>query len=275
MRAGPSVGLALLLLVGGEALASPPPPRVFAGIEPVAWLVRQVAGDEVEVQTLLPAGTAPETFEPSARHLVRLAGSDRLFVVGLPFERQLVDRLRGGDALPPTTDLSPADSDGVDPHVWLDPVFLQAAVETVTEELVRLRPRAEPVLRERAAAFVERLDALDQELRARLADHRGELLLTVHPAYGAFARRYGLRQVALEEGGHAPTARHLASLIEELRHSEVRLVLTQPQHSDRGARMLERELGLRRVEVDPLSDDVVGVLRRLADLMTRGREEHP
>lgn len=272
----PTLGRALLLaalLSGGLVSPARAEVRVVAGIEPVAWVVRQVGGDAIEVKTLLPSATAPETFEPGARHLVDLAGSDHLFIVGLPFERRFVGRMKGNEGLPPLTDLSVGLETGGDPHVWLDPRNLASMAPVVTEGLVALIPAEETVLRARAAAFVRDLEELDAELGAELGAYRGRTLLTVHPAYGAFARRYGLRQVALEREGHAPTARHLAELMKELRDTSPTFILTQPQHSDRAARVLQRELDLRRVQIDPLTADVTTVLRRLARLVVTGVEE--
>lgn len=266
--------LGLLLLVGGGLVsaAETAPTRVFAGIEPVAWVVREIGGDRVEVETLLPPSAAPETFEPGARHLVRLAGADHLFVIGLPFERQFVERMSSGQEFPPVTDLSLEGATRGDPHLWLDPLRLQVMARVVTDRLVSLQPEAEPLLRARESAFVARMQELDGELGARLAGHEGEVLLTVHPAYGAFTQRYGLRQVALEVDGHSPTARYLAELSAQLRDRGPMPILTQPQHSDRAARVLERELDLRRVEVDPLAADVTAVLRRLAEVVVTGAE---
>ena len=87
---GPIMSLRLLVLLAFAALtAAAERPVVFVSIPPQAWLVRRLAGDSVEVETLLTPGANPHTFEPGARQVKKLAGASLylLLVVDRAFAR--------------------------------------------------------------------------------------------------------------------------------------------------------------------------------------------
>ena len=69
-------------------------PVVFASVAPVAGLVKRIAGDRVEVETLAGPDQDPHGFSPAPKQLVALGESDAFFVVGMPFENRLVSKLK-------------------------------------------------------------------------------------------------------------------------------------------------------------------------------------
>ncbi len=123
-------------------------------------------------------------------------------------------------------------------------------------------------MRARHAALVTELNALDEALRERLSPHRGRSFVVFHPTYGYFADAYGLHQLAIELDGKAPSARHLASLLDRLEQLEDPVVLVQAQFGAPVARKVAAAAGVRTLEVDPLSPDCIASLSRLGDLLT-------
>ncbi len=248
----------LLVLVGTGAGGAHAAPRVFVGVAPLQSMVSEIAGAEIEVRVLLPEGASPATYEPQARQLRRLAEAKVLFVVGLPFEEVLVGRLDLGAGEAECVSLAPPPSAGRgpdDPHRWLDPLALAEMGRICGEWFAAANPDSAAAYRRRVASYEVRARAFDAALRSRVAALSGRSFVSVHPAYSAFARRYGLRQIALEVEGRVPTGRGLARVIEEVRASGTRLVLVQPQHSSRPARILAAELGMEMREIDPLDPD--------------------
>ena len=77
----------LLAVLGVQAR-----PVVFVSIPPQAWLVKRLAGDAAEVQTLLAAGANPHTYEPDSRQLRKLSEASLYLTVGMPFETPLITR---------------------------------------------------------------------------------------------------------------------------------------------------------------------------------------
>ena len=93
---------------------------------------------------------------------------------------------------------------------------------------------------------------------------KGRDLFVFHPAYGYFARQYGLTQVAVETGGRQPSARHLAELIDRARARDVRVIFVQPQFARHSARAVADAIGGAVVPLDPLAEDYLGNLEQMA-----------
>jgi len=75
-----------VILLAGLALAQPPKLKVAASIVPLGDFCRQLGGDRVEVQVLIPPGASPHTFEPSPKTLTALAQAKVLVFIGSGLE---------------------------------------------------------------------------------------------------------------------------------------------------------------------------------------------
>ncbi len=266
-------------------LWAPAPPAaaealpVAASIHPLALLVAEVGGDAVAVQTLLPPGASPHGFEPTPSQVRALASARLLVTVGAGLDGW-ADRMYeavGGKArvaIAAHGPLMPAgpghhhhdgDEDGDeehdhaagDPHVWLDPVWVRDhAVPALEKALADAAPEHAAAFHANAAAFAERLTALDTHLAAELAPVKGKAFVAFHGSWTYFAARYGLKQVAVVEPlpGREPTARWMAEVIGEARESGARVVLIEPQFAPGPAKTIAAQFDGRVVTVDPVGD---------------------
>jgi ABC-type Zn uptake system ZnuABC Zn-binding protein ZnuA len=76
-------------------------PRVLATESFLADIAQNVAGDRLQVETLIPLGLDPHAFEPTPQDVVRIADADILIVNGAGFEAWLQEVLdnAGGERL--------------------------------------------------------------------------------------------------------------------------------------------------------------------------------
>ena len=113
-------------------------------------------------------------------------------------------------------------------------------------------------------------DRLDMALRESEAyrglapDKQNEISAAMSKVFGYLADAYGLQQRAVEIGGRKPSARQLANLIERAKNEGVKIIFVQPQFSKKTAKSLARSIGGAVVAMDPLDDDYVGNLERMA-----------
>lgn len=252
-----------------------------ASILPLRGIVAELAGPEAEVHCLVPPGQSPETFEPTGRQLAELGRSAALFTIGMPFEDVLAERLEGQfprlrrvDAAEAINRLElPAVAGGhdghahgdFDPHVWTGPDALRIIADNVARALIEFEPGQADAIRARHAGFVQRLVRVEREIATRLGPYAGRAILAYHPAYGYFTAHFGLRQIAVESGGVEPGARHLVELSRRVRDERVSCMFAQPQFSPDRARNLARSLGVELVVLDPLAEDVIGMLLDFAE----------
>ncbi len=232
---------------------------VVAAFYPLAYAVEQIAGPDVAVVDLTRAGQEPHDLELGPRDVGRIDSARLVVYVGHGFQPAVEDAVRGRrgaslDVLDGVRLLGTGDD--VDPHVWLDPRrYAEVAREIATAF-------GEP---SRADAFVRRLSALDRELADGLRRCARRTLVTSHAAFGYFARRYGLRQVALV--GLAPEAEPspatVAHLADEVRATGATTVFTEPLVSPKLAQAVAREAGVSTEPLDPVevltpSDEAAG-----------------
>ncbi len=276
--------LGLALLSGCGRPADDGRIGVAVSVPPQAWLVDRLGGERVSVVVMVPPGSSPDTYEPSPRQVLQLERA-RLYVeVGLadfPFERRtiaaavarrpelVVADMSQGVELAPLEGPSRTDGRGagarpLDPHIWLSPANVGRGAEIVADGLARVDPDGAEVYREHLAAVLAEIDALDREISVTLAGLAGRKFFVYHPAWGYFARRYALVQVAIEAEGKDPSPARLVELIGEARAEGVRAVFVQKGFSERSARVLADEIGARVVALDPLAYDWPASLREAA-----------
>ncbi len=261
-------------------------PSVFVSIEPLRYFAATIGGDLVDVHVLVARGQSPATYEPTARQLTELAESELLFVVGVPMEEQLVPRIRrsfpGVTVVDTRTGLELEQLDGgvspagnrrhgnkhshseFDPHIWLDPLRARKMAHNVYEALKGMAPAHETDFFRNYRELDRELDSLQTDIAAMLAPVKGKEIIVFHPAYGYFARAFGLEQVAIEAGGITPGSRHLADIIDLARARGVKAIFVQPQFSSTTAAAVAAAVGAKVVTLDPLAADYPANMRRMA-----------
>jgi zinc transport system substrate-binding protein len=144
--------------------------------------------------------------------------------------------------------------EGGNPHVWLDPVLVQDICRRIAEAFIRVDPDHRGVYEAGLRKYAEQLEALDREIRIRVAAFRIRDYVAFHPAYIYFARRYGLREVGVIElsPGREPTPRHLQRIVAAVRQHGIRVVFAEPQLNPRVAEVIANEAGARVLMLDPL-----------------------
>jgi zinc transport system substrate-binding protein len=283
MRSFVCLILLVLLLAGcgdGEQKSSGQK-TVFVSIAPLRFFAERIGGEFVEVRVLVTPGQSPATYEPTAKQMTALAGSDVFFAVGVPIEKPLVPRIKhsfpsvkvvdvrtGLELRPSDPNHSHAvveDDEEPDPHVWLDPRLARTIVANVCGALVLMDPDHADYFRSNLDTVLEDLAALDDEITKILAPVAGKDMVVFHPSYGYFAEAYGLNQVAIEHGGLTPGTKRLADLIGRSRERNVKAIFVQPQFSSSIARTIAEEIGAEVVVLDPLAENYMENMRSIAN----------
>ena len=93
-----------------------------------------------------------------------------------------------------------------------------------------------------------------------------------HPAYTYLAHNYNIEQIAIENEGKEPTAKHLIELVERGQQMGITTIFHQPQYSASKLRSIADELNAEIVVTDPLSFDIEAEIRRVVDLIAKDNE---
>lgn len=249
---------------------------VFVSILPQADFVRQLGGDRVEVSVMMPPGANEHNYEPDTGQLKALSKADLYVKVGhLPFEDAWMERF-----ISTNRDMLVVDSSQSiemiehNPHIWLSPRLVKIQAETISAALVDLDPENQDYYLQHKQLFLRELDKLDQEITANLSGVKGKSFLVYHPAWGYFARDYGLQEIAIEEHGKEPGAREMSRIIDYAKKNNIKTIFDSAQHSTHSADAIAAELGARVVLLDPLPADYMDNMRKVTKTMATelGRE---
>lgn len=244
-------------------------PPVVTTIYPVYHFTQVVAGDSLDVLSIVTPGAEAHSFEPTPGVIRLLAEAELVVANGLDLEPWLARALDSfGDDRPAlVVEASDpavgregvAHDDGdedhrTDPHIWLDPVLAIGQVERIRDALVEINESDADGYRFRSDAFVGELHNLNAEFEARLSSCRHDHFVTTHAAYGYLAERFGLEQIAIAgiSPDAEPSARDLAELTERVTSLGLRYVLAEPSLSRRLAETVASESGLTLLPVHQL-----------------------
>ena len=162
-------------------------------------MVKQLAGDYVKRDLIIPAGEDPHLYAAKSSDLKKLQEADLVLYHGLHFEGKMVDALEAkGTAVTKgfsKKDVGTMDEDGekvVDPHFWFDIDLYKKAVKEASKELKELVPEHRSDIAKNTKEYLAELDDLDQWNKKALSviPKESRYLVTPHDAFNYFARRY-------------------------------------------------------------------------------------
>ena len=241
--------LALAAGCGGSDGSADDRVSVAAAFYPLAYAAEEIGGDQVSVRNLTPPGAEPHDVELSARDVERIRAADVVLYLGSGFQPNFERAVEGADGkkvdLLPGLELLVSVDEGVDPHVWLDPLRYAEQARRVGDALDRP---------EQAASFVDRLEKLDAEFERGLARCARKEMVTSHAAFGYLADRYGIEQIALTglTPEAEPTARDLEGIVAQVATSGATTVFFETLVSPRLAETVAREAGAKTAVLNPL-----------------------
>ena len=180
--------------------------KVVATTGMVADLVRQIGGDQVQVEQLMSSGVDPHLYRPNTNDVKAIRAADVVFYNGFKLEGRMGDLLgiktTGSkkhialvDALPVDAALGDPEHETADPHVWMDVQLWSTTTNLIEQELSNRIPAHAEQFSQRAADLRDRLQKLDslgkRWIESIPPDQR--ILITSHDAFRYFGKRYGLQ----------------------------------------------------------------------------------
>lgn len=282
--------VSILLFACVIGFAATPELTVSVPLAPYAKIVNKVAGDLVDVVTLVPKNANPHTFEPKPDILKKFSGVSIYFGDGSGLDNAWRPRFLGVNPNVKVVDISEGVSfiaeehsheeahgekhgEELDPHLWNSPRTAILLASNVCRALVAADAPHAGTYRANLEKFSKELSELD----VRFADALRELpeerrtFIVFHPSYGYLARDYGLKQIAVEMDGKEPKPRDMRNLVTAAKKNHVKTVFVQPQFSRRAAESLSKEIGANILSIDPLAYDFDGELERFLNAILEER----
>ena len=257
---------------------------VLATTPMLGEFVKKVAGENIEVQVLMPYAVDPHHFEPSPQDVKKINEADLVFYVGLQYEtaalRKLLENsvesgqvlIEIGSKVNPIEfgnddhddhdkhddhddkDKHDDHDHGVfDPHFWFDPNRVALAVGVIKNELINIDPENKNDYESSANNYLDKLKALDGQIATLIetipSDKRK--IITTHESLGYLENRYGVEvlvtvipSVTTEDG---VTPKQLVKVIEEIKEHEIKVLFLESESPAKSAEIIAAETNIKLV----------------------------
>ncbi|MDO6594070.1 zinc ABC transporter substrate-binding protein ZnuA [Neptuniibacter sp. 1_MG-2023] len=283
--------------------------QLVTSVKPLQLVAHAIVADLGEVDLLIPPGASPHHYSLKPSDIRTLQKADLVIWVGPEMEQFLEKALQRSER-PVLQLLKTEEEDGdhhehehqaashkeeeheehnehdeheehgehhhhgdVDPHIWMDPIYMLEAAEQIKDMLQQQSPELSDKLEQNYQAFKRDLLQADKQIQQQLAPHQKSGFVVFHDAFSLFVEHYGLNQRAFftVDPARSPGAKKLARIEKILNEPAVRCVFVEPQFEAPIVERIVADLPVNLGRLDPLATDVslsqgyVGYLKDLAN----------
>ena len=242
----------------GEERATDSRPQVLTTFTVLADLARNVAGDRLQVTSIVKPGAEIHGYQPTPSDIERASKADLIVENGLGLElwaRRFtaaagnVPTITLSEGMDPLLITEDAYSGKPNPHAWMSPQRTMAYVDHLERAFGQLDPAGAQVYAANAAAYKAKLQALDDELRATIdaLPTQQRLLVSCEGAFTYLAADYGLEEAYLwpVNAESEITPKRMARLINTVRERQVPTIFCESTVSDKAQREVAAAAGAR------------------------------
>jgi zinc/manganese transport system substrate-binding protein len=237
--------------------------KVTASFSILGDFVKNVGGERTAVATLVGPNGNAHAYAPSPADAKKLATSDIVFVNGLGFEGWLERLVKASATKAPivvaSKGIKPRERSGdgdhghdhgqADPHAWQSVANAKIYVANIRDALIAADPAGTATYQANAAAYLDKLDALDREVKSVIAkipaDRRR--VLTSHNAFGYFDATYGIHFLAPQgvSTDAEASAKDVAAIVSQIKKQKVAGVFLENVTDPRLVQQIARESGAK------------------------------
>ena len=220
-----------------------------------------VGKDKVTVTTMIPDGTEPHDFEPTAADLKKLSDAKVFVYSGMGMENWADKAVQAADqkkllAVEASRGVEPVkleDPDEIkehgpnDPHVWLSISGAEQEAANIRDALIKASPENKKYFEDNYNTFKKQLEDLKAEYTPKFKDVSSHTIVTGHAAFGYLCRDFGLTQKSVEDTfAHGePTPDKLAELADYSKANHVKVIFTEELVSPEVSQTLAKEAGAK------------------------------
>lgn len=263
--------------------------QVYTTVYPITYFTERIGGDQVEVQSVYPAGANEHTFEPTQQDMIAIAEADLMFYIGLGLEgfidsakktldgedvefaaladsitdEQLEAALEhdGEEAHEDEHEehTEEADHDGhdhgsTDPHIWMSPKLSQQLATSIKDSLIAEDPDNTEVYETNHAELIEELEQLDESFSQLQERVSKDTFFVSHAAFTYLAEPYGFEQVAVAglNSQDEPSQKELTEIVDMAREKNIEYIVFEQNVSSNLTEVVQKEVGAEAVQMHNL-----------------------
>ena len=239
--------------------------NVVATVSIIADMVSNVAGDHVDLVTIVGPDGDTEVYEPSAGDVPKVANARILFMNGLndefePWVEPLMKQARfSGTKVVVSRGVKALSAEDehpmggkpkasvLDQHAWMDPRNAIIYVKNIADALARADPTNAEVYRDGAAAYTRELRTLDTWAHAEMAavPPAKRRVLASHDSLQYLAYAFGITMISVNgwTNKSEPSAADLARLTDQIGRERVKALFLDSITDPRAMERISQETG--------------------------------
>lgn len=287
-----AAALALCACSGGDKQEDNGKKRVVTSFTIIADMAREVAGDAAIVESITKPGAEVHGYDPSPKDIVKAQGADLVLWNGMNLELWFEKFFQNVKDVPSAVLSEGIEPMGItegpytgkpNPHAWMSPANAVIYVENIRKALVKMDPANEATYNTNAAAYTQKLNALVEPVREKLAviPEGKRWLVTSEGAFSYLCADYGMKQLYLWpiNADAQGTPQQVRKVIDAVRDNGIPVVFSESTVSDKPMRQVAKETGARYggvLYVDSLTDSdgpaptFLKLLETNADTLVKG-----
>lgn len=230
------------------------PFKVVTTFTVIQDIAQNVAGDKAVVESITKPGAEIHDYQPTPQDIVKAQSADLVLWNGMNLEswfERFFAQVKDKPAVVVTEGIEPISiyegpyKDKPNPHAWMSTKNALIYIENIRQALVKYDPANAESYNANAEAYADKIVALDQPLRERLAKvpEAQRWLVTSEGAFSYLARDYGFKELYLwainqDEQG---TPKQIRKVIDQVRKHQIPVVFSESTISDKPAKQVAKE----------------------------------
>ncbi|MDF9830562.1 zinc ABC transporter substrate-binding protein [Parabacteroides sp. PF5-6] len=249
-------------------------------IEPQRYFAEKIGGDKYKINTVVPIGQSPETYDPAPQQMVEIGKSLAYFQIGpIGFELAWMDNIQKNNPTVTFFDLSEgmhfmeesehhhhAEGEACeydhghhhgpqDPHIWSSIHGAKVVAQNMLDAFIALDEAHADQYRRNYDELIKEIDRTEEAILQYLQPALSRAFIIYHPALTYFAEEFNLQQLCIEMDGKEPTPAQLKELVDMARLYNAQVIFVQKEFDQKNAALIAKETGCRLVTINPLAYD--------------------
>ncbi|MBZ0181227.1 MAG: zinc ABC transporter substrate-binding protein [Melioribacteraceae bacterium] len=233
--------------------------KAVVSILPMKFIAEQIGKDKIIVESIIPNGSDPHTFDPSPRVIKKIHDSDIFFLIGdsFVFEKNIVNGIESRNKTVLADCSKNVNLINNDPHIWLGMDESKIIASNIASKLIEQDKANQSFYENNLMEFKNKVDSLKNIIENRLSGLENKMMLVYHPAWRYFLKPFGIKEESVEREGKHPKAGDLKEIIAESKYQNVKAIFIEEQFNPDAAKSITEELEIKVVKINPLTDNLL------------------
>ena len=230
----------------------------------IADITKNIAGDKINLHSIVPVGQDPHEYEPLPEDVKKTSQADLIFYNGINLETggnawftKLVENAKKKEnkdyyAVSEAVDViyleGQSEKGKEDPHAWLNLENGIIYAQNIAKRLSEKDPANKETYEKNLKAYVEKLSALDKEAKEKFNNipEEKKMIVTSEGCFKYFSKAYNVPsayiwEINTEEEG---TPDQIKTLVEKLRKTKVPSLFVESSVDDRPMKTVSKDTNI-------------------------------